>query len=88
MKELANKRPKQIIEESIKFYKEELQKNSDKMKAIIAERNLFENQSEDYKIENNRLKKEFSDFQMKYHEIKERLKRMQQKSLNNTEKVV
>jgi NADH:ubiquinone oxidoreductase subunit D len=51
-KKLANKRPTYEIEESIKLYKQELQKISEKMKAIIAERNLFENKAE------NKIKRE------------------------------
>jgi regulator of replication initiation timing len=43
------------------------------MKSIIAERNMFENQVEDVKAEVNKLKKENTDIQMRYHELKLRL---------------
>lgn len=76
-KKIANKRPTYEIEESIKLYKQELQKNAEKMKAVIAERNLFENQAEDFKTENNRVKKENTEIQMKYNEMKIRLSRKQ-----------
>lgn len=69
-KKLANKRPTYEIEESIKLYKQELQKISEKMKAIIAERNLFENKAENEKTENNKLRKENTELQMKLHEQK------------------
>ena len=69
-KKLANKRPTYEIEESIKLYKQELQKITEKMKAIIAERNLFENKAEDEKTENNKIRKENTELQMKLHEQK------------------
>jgi hypothetical protein len=47
-----------------------LQKISEKMKAIIAERNLFENKAENEKTENNKLRKENTELQMKLHEQK------------------
>jgi len=40
------------------------------MKSLIAERNLFENKSEDEKTENNKLRKENTELQMKLHEQK------------------
>ena len=52
------------------------------MKSVIAERNMFENQVEDYKADNNKLKKENTEIQMKYHEVKLRQNR---KSLVNEE---
>jgi hypothetical protein len=58
------------IEESIKLYKQELAKQYEKMKSVIAERNMFENQVEDFKTDNNKIKKEKTDLQMKIHEIK------------------
>jgi hypothetical protein len=76
LKKLANKRPTFEIEKSIQLYKQELQRNSEKMKAIIAERNLFENQTEGLKVENNKLKKEKEDIQMKYHEVRTRFNKM------------
>jgi hypothetical protein len=76
-KKIANKRPQFEIEESIKLYKQELQKNAERMKAIIAERNMFENQSEDYKTENNKIRKENTELQMKYNELKLRINRSQ-----------
>ncbi len=75
LKKLANKKPTLEIEKSIQLYKQELQKNSEKMKAIIAERNLFENMTEDLKSENNNLKREKEEIQMKYHEVRTRLNR-------------
>lgn len=80
-KKIANKRPVYEIEESVKLYKQELQKNAEKMKAIIAERNLHQNQAEDLKTECNRLKKENTELQMKIHENKLRLNKV----LNNIE---
>lgn len=74
-KKTANKRPQFEIEESIKLYKQELQKTAERMKSIIAERNMFENQAEDYKTENNKIKKENTELQMKYHELKLRMAR-------------
>jgi len=72
LKKIANKRPALEIEESIKMYTKELSKNANKMKSIIAERNLFENQVEELKDEIKRGKKEVTDYQMKYSEIKNR----------------
>jgi len=40
------------------------------MKSVIAERNMFENQVDDIKTDNNKLKKENTEIQMKYHELK------------------
>ncbi len=40
------------------------------MKSLIAERNLFENKAEDEKTENNKLRKENTELQMKLHEQK------------------
>jgi len=70
LKKVANKRPTFEIEESIKLYKQELSKQYEKMKSVIAERNMFENQVEDFKADNNKLKKENTEIQMKYHEVK------------------
>jgi hypothetical protein len=76
LKKLANKKPNFEIEKSIQLYKQELQRNSEKMKAIIAERNLFENQVEALKVEVNKLKKEKEEIQMKYHELRTRLNKL------------
>ncbi len=70
LKKTANKRPTFEIEESIKLYKQELAKQYEKMKSVIAERNMFENQVEDVKADNNKLKKENTEIQMRYHELK------------------
>ena len=75
-KKLANKKPLFEIEESIKKYKQELSKQYDRMKAIIAELNMYRNQVEEYKSDNNRVKKENIDLQNKYHELKIRANRM------------
>ena len=69
-KKLANKKYHLEIEESIRLYKQEISKQNEKMKSCIAERNMFENHVEDFKAENVRLKKEKTDLQMKYHEMK------------------
>jgi chromosome segregation ATPase len=76
LKKLANKKPTFEIEKSIQLYKQELQKNSEKMKAIIAERNLFENMTEDLKAESSSLKREKDEIQMKYHEVRTKLNRV------------
>jgi hypothetical protein len=57
----------------VKMYKHELQKGSEKMKSVIAERNMFENTTQDYQTEVNKLKKENTELQMKYHELKLRM---------------
>jgi hypothetical protein len=69
-KKMANKKYHYEIEKSIKLYKEEISKQTDKMKSCIAERNMFESQVEEFKSENNRLKKEKTETQLKYHELK------------------
>ena len=75
-KKLANKKPLFEIEESIKKYKQELSRQYDKMKAVIAELNMYRNQVEEYKSDNNRVKKENIDLQNKYHELKIRANKM------------
>ena len=75
-KKLANKKPLFEIEESIKKYKQELSKQYDRMKSIIAELNMYRNQVEEYKTDNNRIKKENVDLQNKYHELKIRANRI------------
>ena len=75
-KKLANKKPLFEIEESIKKYKQELTKQYDRMKAIIAELNMYRNQVEEYKSDNNRVKKENIELQNKYHELKIRANKM------------
>lgn len=82
-KKTANKRPTFEIEESVKLYKQELSKQYEKMKSVIAERNMFENQVEDFKADNNKFKKENTELQMKYHELKLRVNR---KTIVNTNK--
>ena len=82
LKKTANKRPTFEIEESIKLYKQELSKQYEKMKSVIAERNMFENQVEDFKADNNKLKKDNTEMQMKYHEVKLRQNR---KTVSNEE---
>lgn len=72
LKKTANKRPTLEIEESIRMYTKELEQNAKKMKSILAERNLFENQVEELKDDIKRSKKEITDYQMKYSEIKNR----------------
>ena len=62
--------------ESIKKYKQELSKQYDRMKSIIAELNMYRNQVEEYKTDNNRIKKENVDLQNKYHELKIRFNRV------------
>ena len=75
-KKLANKKPLFEIEESIKKYKQELSRQYDRMKAVIAELNMYRNQVEEYKADNNRVKKENIDLQNKYHELKIRANQM------------
>ena len=75
-KKLANKKPLFEIEESIKKYKQELTKQYDRMKSIIAELNMYRNQVEEYKSDNNRVKKENIELQNKYHELKIRANKM------------
>ncbi len=75
-KKLANKKPLFEIEESIKKYKQELTKQYDRMKAIISELNMYRNQVEEYKSDNNRVKKENIELQNKYHELKIRANKM------------
>ena len=75
-KKLANKKPLFEIEESIKKYKQELTRQYDRMKAIIAELNMYRNQVEEYKSDNNRVKKENIELQNKYHELKIRANKM------------
>ena len=75
-KKLASKKPLFEIEESIKKYKQELTRQYDKMKAIIAELNMYRNQVEEYKSDNNRVKKENIELQNKYHELKIRANKM------------
>ena len=75
-KKLANKKPLFEIEESIKKYKQELSRQYDRMKAVIAELNMYRNQVEEYKSDNNRVKKENIDLQNKYHELKIRANKM------------
>lgn len=88
LKKLVNKKPTLEIEEAIRLYKQMIQENSLKMKSLIAERNLFENQVEDLKDEVKREKKDISDYQMKIADLKnknnklnENLKKM--KDINN-----
>ena len=75
-KKLANKKPLFEIEESIKKYKQELSRQYDRMKAVIAELNMYKSQVEEYKSDNNRVKKENIDLQNKYHELKIRANKM------------
>jgi chromosome segregation ATPase len=75
-KKLANKKPLFEIEESIKKYKQELSKQYERMKAIINELNIYRNQVEEYKSDNNRVKKENIELQNKYHELKIRANKM------------
>ena len=75
-KKLANKKPLFEIEESIKKYKQQLGKQHDRMKALIAELNMYRNQVEEYKSDNNRVKKENIELQNKYHELKIRANKM------------
>ena len=75
-KKLANKKPLFEIEESIKKYKQQLGKQHDRMKALIAELNMYRNQVEEYKSDNNRIKKENIELQNKYHELKIRANKM------------
>lgn len=76
LKRIVNKKPTLEIEEAIRIYKQMLQENSIKMKSIIAERNLFENQVEELKEEIKRDKKEITDFQMKLAEMKNRVSKI------------
>ena len=46
------------------------------MKAIINELNMYKSQVEEYKSDNNRVKKENIDLQNKYHELKIRANKM------------
>ena len=46
------------------------------MKSIIAELNMYRNQVEEYKTDNNKIKKENVDLQNKYHELKIRANRI------------
>ena len=75
-KKLANKKPLFEIEESIKKYKAELGKQYERMKAIINELNMYKSQVEEYKSDNNRVKKENIDLQNKYHELKIKANKM------------
>ena len=75
-KKLANKKPLFEIEESIKKYKAELSKQYERMKAIINELNTYKSQVEEYKSDNNRVKKENIDLQNKYHELKIKANKM------------
>ena len=75
-KKLANKKPLFEIEESIKKYKQQLGKQHDRMKALIAELNMYRNQVEEFKSDNNRVKKENIELQNKYHELKIRANKM------------
>lgn len=75
-KKIANKRPTLEIEESIKQYKQILQDNAIKMKSIIAERNLFENQAEELKDDVKRSKKEITEYQIKLNEMKNRINKL------------
>lgn len=72
LKRIVNKKPTLEIEEAIRLYKQMIQENSIKMKSLIAERNLFENQVEELKDEVKRDKKEITDYQMKLAEVKNR----------------
>lgn len=73
LKRIVNKKPTLEIEEAIRLYKQMIQENSMKMKSLIAERNLFENQVDDLKDEVKRDKKELSDYQIKIAELKSKL---------------
>ena len=75
-KKLANKKPLYEIEESIKKYKQQLTKQYDRQKALIAELNMYRNQVEEFKSDNNRVKKENIELQNKYHELKIRANKM------------
>jgi hypothetical protein len=75
-KQLANKKPLFEIEESIKKYKEALANQYNKNKAIMNELSLYRNQAEEYKADNNRIKKENVELQNKYHELKIKSNRM------------
>ena len=46
------------------------------MKAIMNELNTYKTQVDEYKSDNNRIKKENVDLQNKYHELKIRANRM------------
>ena len=46
------------------------------MKALIAELNMYRNQVEEFKSDNNRVKKENIELQNKYHELKIRANKM------------
>ncbi len=46
------------------------------MKAIINELNMYKSQVEEYKSDNNRVKKENIDLQNKYHELKIKANKM------------
>ncbi len=90
-RKLANKRPALEIEESVKMYKHELQKNSVHSKAIMSERNLFENQVRDLQNHIEKLNRQLRDAQNKYYEVKNRnsqkeeeLKKIKDYVRNNT----
>jgi peptidoglycan hydrolase CwlO-like protein len=90
-RKLANKRPALEIEESVKMYKHELQKNALNSKSIMAERNLFENKVRDLQNQIEKLNRQVRDIQNKYYEVKNRntqkedeLKRIKDYVRNNT----
>lgn len=76
LKRIVNKKPTLEIEEAIRLYKQMIQENSLKMKSLIAERNLFENQVDELKDEVKRDKKEINDYQMKLAEIKNKFSKV------------
>ena len=76
LKRIVNKKPTLEIEEAIRIYKQMLQENSVKMKSIIAERNMFENEVQELKEEIRRDKKEITDYQMKLAEMKNRVNKI------------
>jgi len=71
-RKLANKRPALEIEESVRMYKQELQKNALNSKSIMAERNLFENKVRDLQNQIEKLNRQVRDIQNKYYEVKNR----------------
>lgn len=77
LRRIVNKKPTLEIEEAIRLYKQMIQENSLKMKSLIAERNLFENQVDEMKDEILRNKKEMNDYQVKYSDMKNKLSKVQ-----------
>lgn len=71
-KKSAAKKPEMEIEESIRTYKKALKEKTQQMKAIAGERNMFEGQILELKNENEKVKRDLKDFQIKYYELKNR----------------